>query len=98
MKVIVQEFPFIQYGRGRQDLDQNSVDRYGSWKEAKEDKWDDRQIWSIVSGDDLDVWTYGPPHHFVNDVDFIATTEFHDNETYYEEHWPSDFSFLLETD
>lgn len=41
------------------------------------------QTWSVSeSGDYL---TYGPHHHYINVIGFIATREHHDGETYYEE-------------
>jgi len=41
------------------------------------------QIWSVAEHDGT--WCYGPPFHVVNVIGYIATTERHDNETYYEE-------------
>jgi len=79
---LVYIFPYRQFGRGG-DISEFG-ERYGSFQEANADGWSDRQIWSIVSGDE-GVWTYGPPHHFVNIVGFIATKEEHDGETYYHE-------------
>tara|TARA_B100000787_G_C16031398_1_gene222929 strand:- start:297 stop:581 length:285 start_codon:yes stop_codon:yes gene_type:complete len=51
------------------------------------------QIWSVVSGDDeVDqngqrwiYFTYGPSHHYVNLIGYVATKEHHDGDTYYEE-------------
>lgn len=41
------------------------------------------QIWSVVESNGN--YTYGPPHHYVNRIGFIATKETHDFETYYHE-------------
>lgn len=56
---------------------------FDSWAEAQQAGYDDDQIWSVVAGNKA--WTYGPPHHYVNVIGFIATTERHDHDTYYEE-------------
>ena len=40
-------------------------------------------IWSVVCEDDT--YCYGPSHHYVNLIGFVATKEAHDGETYYEE-------------
>jgi hypothetical protein len=54
-------------------------------EEARAKGFDDDQIWSVVEGDDDDVWVYGPPHHYINRLGFVATQERHDNNTYYKE-------------
>ena len=41
------------------------------------------QIWSVCECDG--VFCYGPSHHYVNVLGFIATAEKHDGNTYYEE-------------
>lgn len=43
----------------------------------------DNQIWSIAVVDDT--WTFGPSHHWVNVIGYIATNETHDNKTYFDE-------------
>ncbi len=43
------------------------------------------QVWSITEFDEGDGIVYGPPHHYVNVLGFIATKERHDHETYFEE-------------
>jgi len=40
-------------------------------------------IWSVVQSDDC--YCYGPSHHVVNVIGFIATAETHNGDTYYEE-------------
>lgn len=79
MTTYQQDFPFEEIRKA----DGNYFD---SWAEAKAAGWDDDQIWSIVEGDgDEETWVYGPPHHYVNVLGFIATNERHDGDTYYEE-------------
>lgn len=56
---------------------------FDSWQEAKEAGYDDDQIWSVADHDGT--WVWGPPHHYVNVLGFVATKERHDHETYYEE-------------
>lgn len=45
----------------------------------------ENQIWSIATGDEGDVWVYGPSYHFINVLGYIATAQPHDGNTYYEE-------------
>ena len=47
----------------------------------------EKHIWSVVTGDEDNVWTYGPWHHYINVIGYIATKEAHDGDTYYEEDW-----------
>lgn len=62
------------------DLDGNY---FPSWKATSLAGYPDNQIWSVV--EDNNVFTYGPPHHCVNVLGFIATEETHDGETYFTE-------------
>jgi len=73
------EFPFEEH-RAEPD-----GDLYMSVQEALSAGWLKTQIWSVVTCDDSNTWTYGPSHHYVNVLGFIATKEPHDNETYYHE-------------
>ena len=41
------------------------------------------QIWSVTIGDHT--MCFGPSHHWVNLLGYLATKETHDGETYYEE-------------
>lgn len=75
----VQPFPF-------EEIRQSDGNYFDTWAQAKAAGYDDNQIWSVVGGDD-DIFTYGPPYHYVNVVGFIATNERHDGDTYYEEHF-----------
>jgi hypothetical protein len=46
------------------------------------------QIWSVTvtdCDDDSTVWCYGPAHHYVDRIGYVATTEHHDADTYYVE-------------
>ena len=54
--------------------------------------FDYNHIWALIEGEDGEKdgyrtgsTTYGPPHHSVNVLGFIATKEAHDGDTYYEE-------------
>lgn len=58
-------------------------DYFYSWKEAHDAGYMRSQIWSVVESDGH--YTYGPPHHFVNALGYVATTEEHNGETYYHE-------------
>ena len=79
----IAEFPFVEI---RDDvLEGGNGDYFRSWQHTKDAGFDDDQIWSVVHGDETDVYIYGPPHHYVNLVGFIATQERHDGNTYYEE-------------
>ena len=40
------------------------------------------QVWSV--SEEAGVFTYGPHHHYINVIGFVATREHHDGETYYE--------------
>jgi len=39
------------------------------------------QIWSVTENDNT--FSYGPPHHVVNVLGFVATKEHHNSKTYY---------------
>jgi hypothetical protein len=75
-QVIKGEFPF-------EEIRRSDGDYFDTWTEAKSAGYLDNQIWSVVEEDG--VWIYGPPHHYINRLGYIATKEQHDNNTYYEE-------------
>tara|TARA_B100000749_G_scaffold279027_1_gene270913 strand:+ start:1143 stop:1436 length:294 start_codon:yes stop_codon:yes gene_type:complete len=77
------QFPYEEVRRPDEDY-------FQTWQEAKDAGYDDDQIWSVVlsEGDDSETWTYGPPHHYINLIGYIATDERHDGETYYHEEEP----------
>lgn len=70
------EFPF-------EEIRREDGNYFNSWPEAKAAGYRDDQIWSICENDG--VWSYGPPHHYVNHIGHIATAESHDGKTYYVE-------------
>ena len=72
----LEDFPY-------EEIRKPTGDYFDSWNQAKQAGYDDDQIWSVVHGDEA--WTYGPPHHYINVIGFIATNERHDHDTYYEE-------------
>lgn len=78
MNVVEGDFPFEQ-------LRDDGGDLFTSLAAARAAGFDDDQIWSIVTGDEGDVWVYGPAHHVVNVLGYVATEERHDGNTYYEE-------------
>ena len=72
--IIYDEFPFDEIRRINDDY-------FNSWEEAKKQGYSDDQIWSITEDDGT--YCYGPPHHYINHIGHIATSERHDNNTYY---------------
>lgn len=79
------EFPF-------DEIRQPSGDFFDTWQQVKDAGFDDDQIWSVVVAEDT--WSFGPPHHWVNLMGYVATKERHDGETYYHE----DLSELFDRD
>ena len=71
-----QEFPFDEV------RDPNG-DYFPSWSAARGAGFDDNQIWSVTEHDGT--WCYGPPHHWVNIIGYVCTSERHDHNTYYHE-------------
>lgn len=69
------EFPFEEIRR----QDGNYFD---TWSEAKLAGYSDDQIWSVCEEDGVTI--YGPPHHYVNRLGYLATAEKHDGKTYYQ--------------
>jgi hypothetical protein len=78
MKVHEQDFPF-------DEIKKESGDYFNTIQEAMNAGYIPNQIWSVVEGDDEKVFIYGPCHHVVNLIGYIATKEYHDGETYYQE-------------
>lgn len=79
-KIIQGDFPF-------EEIRREDGDYFDSWREASEAGYADDQIWSVVEGENDFVYVYGPPHHTINVIGFIATHARHDGDTYYEETW-----------
>lgn len=88
--IIKGDFPFDEI----RDTDGNL---FPSLAKAREAGFNDDQIWSVVEGDseeEMDpndpdyepssTWVYGPSHHYVNVLGYVATNERHDGDTYYE--------------
>lgn len=77
-----QEFPFEEYR-------DEAGDFFISAEEAAHHTGLDMfHIWSVVECDG--VFCYGPAHHYVNVLGFIATQEAHDGDTYYKEPYALD--------
>lgn len=72
------DFPYTEIRR----MDGNYFDTI---EEAKSVGYDLDQIWSVVLFDSGEGVVYGPPHHRVNLLGYVATKERHDHETYFEE-------------
>lgn len=71
------DFPFEEI---RQEPD---GDYFDSVQQALDAGYALTQIWSVVECDGT--WTYGPSHHYINRLGYIATVEHHDGDTYYHE-------------
>lgn len=76
------DFPFEEYRNA------DSGDYFGCISDAVSAGFQINQIWSVVeSGERDDCYIYGPPHHWVNLIGYVATKETHDKNTYYVEDW-----------
>ena len=72
-----QEFPFDEI------RDQHG-DYFSTVADAKKHSgYDESHIWSVTECEGA--WSYGPSHHYVNLIGYIATHEAHDGNSYYEE-------------
>lgn len=71
-----QDFPF-------NEIRNETGDYFASVTEAINAGYQKSQIWSVA--DSEGAYTYGPSHHYVNVIGYVATTEHHDDNTYYEE-------------
>lgn len=85
MKCQTTEFPFTE-------VRQKTGDYFDSIQQAVSAGFAKSQIWSVTVTDDVDdngreysAYSYGPSHHWVNVMGYVATHEHHDGETYYEE-------------
>ncbi len=73
------EFPF-------QELKTPTGDYYDNRIEMERAGFVESQMWSVTDADDDDgseYLCYGPVHHYVNLIGYIATAEHHDGDTYY---------------
>lgn len=83
---IESDFPFAE-------IRQESGDMFDTAEEAmKFTSYDDSHIWSVGDCDDEEYGgerygfaMYGPSHHYINILGFIATKERHDGDTYFTE-------------
>lgn len=79
MAAYEQEFPF-------QELKTPTGDYYDNRNEMERAGFVESQMWSVTDADDDDgseYLCYGPVHHYVNLIGYIATAEHHDGDTYY---------------
>ena len=72
-----QEFPFDEIRDQHGDYFSNVADA------KKHSGYDESHIWSVTECEGA--WSYGPSHHYINLIGYIATHESHDGNTYYEE-------------
>ena len=75
-----EEFPF-------DEIRDDDGDYFATVERAKTlTGYDESHIWSITETNDVyPTYCYGPSHHYVNLIGYIATHEAHDGNTYYEE-------------
>lgn len=83
IEAIQQDFPF-------DEIRDATGDYFRSVADAMKAGYQESQIWSVAIADGEgpngeDAFTYGPSHHYVNVMGYIATNEHHDSNTYYEE-------------
>jgi len=79
-----QEFPYEEI---RKEPD---GDFFDSIEEAKALGFAESQIWSVTECDNS--FAYGPSHHWVNLLGYVATVEHHDGKTYFIEEPLENFS------
>jgi hypothetical protein len=70
------EFPF-------EEIRTEDGDYFRTRKQVEEAGFEDSQTWSVIECDGA--YSFGPPHHYVNLLGYIATNEHHDFNTYYHE-------------
>lgn len=68
------EFPF------------DEVARFDTRAQALASGFAETQLWSVA--EENSIFIFGPAHHYINVLYWIATKEHHDEETYYEEYDP----------
>ena len=70
-----EEFPF-------EEIRDEQGDYFLTIEDAKKHTGhDESHIWSVTEHDNT--WCYGPSHHYVNLIGYLATHEAHDGNTYY---------------
>ncbi len=83
MTVFPTDFPFDEIRKGPHDTVTNDGDYFDSVTEAMDiTGLPENHIWCVMDNDG--VITYGPSHHYVNRIGYIATHKPHDGDTYYE--------------
>ena len=81
MAIYKQEFPF-------NELKTPTGDYYDNRIEMERAGFQESQMWSVtayIREDGSEYLIYGPVHHYINMLGYIATAEHHDGDTYYEE-------------
>jgi hypothetical protein len=79
MAIYAQEFPFAE-------LRTPTGDYYDNKTQMERAGFVESQMWSITDAEEDDgseYFCYGPVHHYVNLVGYIATAEHHNGDTYY---------------
>ena len=71
-----EDFPF-------EEIRAETGDYFPNIKAVMAAGYEGNQIWSVTEAEGT--YTYGPPHHYVNLVGYVATKEPHDGDTYYHE-------------
>lgn len=72
--VHTEDFPF-------EEIRTETGDYFGAIGAAELRGYSKDQIWSVT--EENNEWCYGPPHHWVNLIGYVATEERHDHNTYY---------------
>jgi hypothetical protein len=76
MQVFLSDFPF-------EEIKTESGDYFETAQDVMNAGYSLSQVWSVIENED--VFTYGPHHHYINLIGFIATKEHHNSKTYYNE-------------
>ena len=79
---VIGDFPY-------EEIRKPDLDLFDTIEEMQEAGFAESQMWSVVDGEadgNKSIWVYGPAHHYVNRLGYVATAEHHDGNTYYEDH------------
>lgn len=74
-----QDFPF-------EEIRKPNGDYFDTAEDAMAAGYAESQVWSVIEGEGT--YVYGPSHHYINRLGYIATKEHHDGNTYYHEKDP----------
>lgn len=81
------DFPFEEIRRADDNY-------FNTVAEAMAEGFAENQVWSVCHDDEdedgVQTDTYGPAHHYVNRLGYVATKDFHDGNTYYIEQYSMD--------